>query len=441
MSLPLLLNCLNNKGPKVRSGAHFPRIVMSPSELILRRRFLQQASVFAGSSVLMSRLSLTAEAKETPLTADGFIRGKDKRLIVHNAKVGEIETPLTLLREKSQTPKELLFVRNNQVLPETLTTEGAEVGDWQLELNGLVDKPQTVRAADLAKVPQEEVELVLQCSGNGRAKFAKTVKAEGVQWQHGAMGNVTFKGVRLKALLEHLGVNIKPEAKFVAAEGKDSPAKPGDADFEHSIPLADALDRSILALAMNGEAIPKVHGGPLRLITPGYYATMNVKWLSRLRFESQESTNHHHVGRYRTPLKPIAPGTKFTSTLGNSEPNWNMRIKSVIFAPLDGEQLPAGRVEIRGVAWNDGTAKIEAVEISTDGGNLWRRTKLQRPSSPFAWHPWSLTIDLPKGSQTILSRAVDALGRSQPLDGSIAWNPAGYAWSGVDAVTVAVNSA
>jgi hypothetical protein len=117
-----------------------------------------------------------------------------------------------------------------------------------------------------------------------------------------------------------------------------------------------------------------------------------------------------------------------------------MRIKSVIFAPLENELLPAGKLEVRGVAWNDGTAKIEAVEISTDGGNSWRRTEIKRPKSPYAWHPWSLEIDLAKGPTTILARAMDALGHTQPLDGSVAWNPAGYAWNGVDSVTVAVGS-
>ncbi|MBC7855277.1 MAG: sulfite oxidase [Pirellulaceae bacterium] len=414
---------------------------MSPLTILRRRQFLQQATAVTLTPALPSRLGLGGEAQETRPSADVFISGKDKRLIVHNAKVGEIETPLALLREKNLTPKELLFVRNNQVLPGTLTTQAAEAEGWEVELAGLVDRPQAVKAADLGRLPQEEHELVLQCSGNGRAQFAKSVKAEGAQWQHGAMGNVRFKGVRLKTLLEHLGVKVGPEAKFLAAEGKDAPtmtAGQGAADFEHSIPLSDALARSFLALSMNGETLPKVHGGPLRLITPGFYATMNVKWLSRLRFESQESTNHHHVRRYRTPRRPIAPGGKFTSTLENSEPNWNMRLKSVIFAPLDGEKLSAGKVEIRGVAWNDGATKIDAVEISTDGGSSWRSTKLDRPDSPYAWHPWSLTIELAKGSKAILARAVDAQGRTQPLDGSSAWNPAGYAWNGVDSVTVVV---
>jgi DMSO/TMAO reductase YedYZ molybdopterin-dependent catalytic subunit len=321
-----------------------------------------------------------------------------------------------------------------------LTTEPAQADGWQLDLAGLIDKPQQISASALASLPQEEIELVLQCSGNGRARFATAAKAEGVQWQHGAMGNVKFKGVPLRALVEHLGLKIKPEAKFIAAEGKDQPAMSGEADFEHSIPLADGQERSILALAMNGEPLPKVHGGPLRLVTPGYYGTMNVKWLSRLRFEDRESANRHHAVRYRTPMKPIAPGSKFTATLENSEPNWNMKVKSVIFAPLDGEKLRAGKLEVRGVAWNDGTSRIDSVEVSTDGGKTWRRAEIKRPKSPYAWHPWSLGIELSAGKVTILARATDALGRTQPLDGTIAWNLAGYAWNGVDSVAVTVDA-
>lgn len=213
---------------------------------------------------------------------------------------------------------------------------------------------------------------------------------------------------------------------------------PGTADFEHSLPLSDALDRTILALSMNGEPLPRAHGGPVRLVTPAYYATMNVKWLSRLRFEHEESSNHHHLGRYRTPLRPIPPGTEFSSTLQNSEANWNMRIKSVIFAPLQDAHVPAGNLDVSGVAWNDGTVALEGVEISTDGGRSWRQTIMKRPASPYAWHPWQLQVEVVAGPQSILSRAVDKLGRTQPLDGSISWNPAGYAWNGVDSVDVTV---
>ena len=149
-----------------------------------------------------------------------------------------------------------------------------------------------------------------------------------------------------------------------------------------------------------------------------------------------ETTNYHQVRRYRTPRDPIAQGSEFEYGLENSEPNWRMRIKSVIFDPLDGQTVPAGSVDLRGVAWNDGTCRIEAVEVTRDGGQTWRRAALEVPASPYAWHPWRLTMALPRGEHNLRCRAVDALGRTQPLDGAIHWSPAGYAWSGVHAVRV-----
>lgn len=421
---------------------------MSKDPSINRRTFVKQSSLVAAAGVLQTLSTSTnrllgsqigtTQAPAAMPSADKFIAGKDARLIVHSVKTGELETPLALLREHKITPKNLLFVRNNQVLPDALTIKTPPVTDWRIKLSGLIGAEKMISLDELKKLKQQEIELVLQCSGNSRSHFAKSVKAEGAQWQNGAMGNVKFAGIALKDVLAYFKVDVSPNAKYLAAEGKDNPPAGSKGDFEHSIPLADALDRSFLALTMNGEAIPYVHGGPVRLITPGFYATMNVKWLGALRFEEKESSNHHHVDRYRTPLKPMKPGEKFASTLDNSEANWNMRIKSVIFNPLDGAQLTAGRTELRGVAWNDGLTKIETVEISIDEGATWRRASLEQPTSPYAWHHWKISIELPVGQHSIQSRATDARGHSQPLNGSVAWNPAGYAWSGVDSVSINV---
>jgi sulfite oxidase len=412
-----------------------------------RREFLKTSTGLLAAAANM-RTTRAAEEPAKAISAAEFISGKDARLIVHSTKTGELETPLELLREKAITPKELLFIRNNQVLPADLTLAAANDGAWQVELSGLLDKPAAISVADLKKLPQIDIELVLQCSGNGRARFAESVKAEGAQWQQGAMGNVVFRGVPLAKVLEHLGAKPTAEAKYLAAEGRDTPSDKTGADFEHSLPLSDVLKRSLLALSLNGEQLPRVHGGPVRLVTPGYYATMNIKWLTRMRFEDRESDNHHHVGRYRTPLKPLTPGTPFKSTLDNSEPNWRMRIKSTIFAPLADENLKAGEVEIRGVAWNDGSVPLTSVEVSIDDGVTWKRASIKRVTEfvagglkvlpSYAWQPWNIHLKMSAGKQTILSRAIDALGRAQPLDGSIDWNPQGYAWHGVDAVTVKV---
>ena len=92
-----------------------------------------------------------------------------------------------------------------------------------------------------------------------------------------------------------------------------------------------------------------------------------------------------------------------------------------------------------GVAWNDGTSRIDAVELSLDEGRTWRRAELER-SGPYAWQRWQAPLKLPRGKHTLVCRAVDTLGNTQPLDGAIDWNPAGYVWHGADRVTFEVDA-
>ncbi|HVX09930.1 MAG TPA: sulfite oxidase [Pirellulales bacterium] len=399
-----------------------------------RRRFLQMGMAFgAAAATRQDALGREADADVAEL-----VSGKDSRLIVHNSKTLEIETPLELLRNDRLTPKSVLFVRNNQELAGSRTTSPPSVEDWRFNIGGMVETPRTVSLAQLREMEQTACEMVLQCSGNGRAHFSKAAPVKGAPWREGAVANVRFGGIRLKSLFDSFQLGLAPDARFLTAEGKDGPQKLEEADFEHSIPLEDALARSIIALSMNGEPIPAVHGGPVRLVTPGYYGTMQLKWLSRLRLETRETFNHHQRRRYRTPRSPIKAGSEFNYDFDTSEPNWRMRIKSTIFAPLEGESLRSGENEIRGVAWNDGEVAIEAVDVSLDEGRTWRRAVLERPESPYAWYHWSATISLAKGRHRILARAVDRLGRTQPLDGSVGWNPAGYAWNGVHRVEVSV---
>lgn len=411
---------------------------------VSRRRFLQAAGASAAGATVFGAPQFfggmaPAWAAEAMPDSAQVIVGKQAGLIVHNVKEAEIETPLAMLREHAITPKELLFVRSNQEVPGTRTTKPADIEGWTIEIGGLVETPAKISIDALREFESAEVEMVLQCSGNGRALFSKAAKVAGAPWTQGAMGNVKFAGPRLKEVFDSLNLNISPAAAFLTAEGKDGPAKPGAADFEHSMPLADALSRGILALEMNGEPIPAVHGGPVRLAMPGYYGTMSMKWLTRLRLEDRETFNHHQRRRYRTPLEPIKPGSPFEYDFSTSEANWRMKIKSVVFAPLDGETLKAGKTTVRGVAFNDGSVKIDAVVLSLDDGLTWRQAKLERPKSPYAWHPWTAELELKRGTHRILASAIDALGRTQPLDGAIGWNPAGYCWNGVQRVQINVS--
>jgi DMSO/TMAO reductase YedYZ molybdopterin-dependent catalytic subunit len=348
-----------------------------------------------------------------------------------------LSTPVGLLAEQTITDKKYLFVRNIQDLAKGMTLEPLPLESWETELVGLI-KPfrLVIRAEELLNMEQVEYEMILQCSGNGRSQYQGI---PGTPWNQGGVGNVCFAGVPLKAILEKYDVMVDSQVKFVTAEGHDLPLGLEKPDFEHSLPVAPVLERSIFALKLNGEPLPGIHGGPVRLVTPGLFGTMQVKWLRRLRFETAESPNFYHATEYRVPNSLLKPGEKFRFTLENSRPTWDIRLMSYILAPESGAKLKAGAVTISGVAYNDGSARLESVLVSFDRGQSWQSAKFEVPDSPYAWYRWTTQANLKPGVHEIWSRAIDALGRTQPLEGSIFWNPNGYEWTGVFKVEVTVN--
>src|SRR4029077_3611676 len=127
-----------------------------------------------------------------------------------------------------------------------------------------------------------------------------------------------FAGVPVKAILAKHNIAVDRQGKYITAEGRDSPLGTEEPDFEHSIPVADVVDRGILALRLNGEPLPGIHGGPVRLVTPGLFGTMQIKWCTRLRFEITESRCFYHATEYRMPYARLEPGEEFAFTLENS---------------------------------------------------------------------------------------------------------------------------
>lgn len=406
---------------------------------VSRRRFLRTSLALgvAASSGQFSR----AFAQDQ-LTASQLIQGKSDELEILSSTPEVLQSPLDALRGRI-TPLDKLFVRNNQALEGSNTLQPFGGNDWSVEFTGLLNKAARIDLATLRELPRTSVEMVLQCSGNRRKSFSATAMTEGTQWGRGGIGNVVFSGVKLSEVMRHLGLEPQAETRYVAAEGKDLPA-PGKADFEHSLPWSDIADTAIFALSLNGAPLPMVHGGPVRLVVPGYYATCCLKWLSRLRFETEESRNEHHAVRYRMPHRLLTPGDHFHYTLQNSAPSWRMRLATMVTSlptPYrDGDKLfvrlPTGRTRFEGWAWNDGQAPISEVLMSTDLGQSWQRTPFSPNGNAFAWQPWSVAVDIPQGTSEYWIRAVDALGRAQPLDGSILWTPPGYEWNGAERIHV-----
>src|ERR1700687_1955381 len=134
---------------------------------------------------------------------------------------------------------------------------------------------------------------------------------------------------------------------------------------------------------------------------------MQVKWLGRVRFETSETANFYHATEYRVPLSLLKAGEKFKFTLENSRPTWDIRLMSYILSPESGAKLKAGPVTVSGVAYNDGSARIESVLVSLDQGQSWQPAKFEVPESPYSWYQWSAPANLKPGTHEIWARATD----------------------------------
>jgi len=121
------------------------------------------------------------------------------------------------------------------------------------------------------------------------------------------------------------------------------------------------------------------------------------------------------------------------------QPVASLRVKSVIATPFDGTQALVGKpLTIRGVAWSGDAGPITAVDVSVDAGRTWKPAALHADQrAQFGWRQWEFNWTPEQEAYfTILARARDAAGNTQPMDQE--WNPSGYLWNMVPRVGVDV---
>jgi DMSO/TMAO reductase YedYZ molybdopterin-dependent catalytic subunit len=346
-------------------------------------------------------------------------------LLTRVARPQNLETPVKYFTSWL-TPTSRFFVRSHFGPPNP-----DSLAQWRLHVEGDVRERLSLSLSDLRTFGEVSLPAVLQCAGNGRAYFAP--KVPGAQWRKGAVGNATWTGVRLAEVLKRAGLG--PKAKHVQMLGADRPVLPTVPLFLRSIPIEKAMHpATLLAYRMNGEPLAVLHGGPLRLVVPGWAGESWTKWVTNLRLQDLEAEGFYMATAYRMPVSPVAPGT--TVSPSEMAPVQNIVVKSIIARPSE-EQIPAaGDLAIEGVAFT-GEGEVVRVEISTNGGQDWRDAELIGEHAPYAWRLWRyLWKGPPPGAYTLLSRATDSRGQTQPM--TAAWNPSGYLWNAVDRVRVQV---
>lgn len=352
--------------------------------------------------------------------------GETDRLIVRVARPLDAETPV---QEFSSylTPNSRFFVRSHFGPPphEQLSDE-----NWQLRVTGLVDRPLTFTLQELKQFETITITAVVQCSGNGRASYRP--KVPGVQWERGAVGNARWTGVRLLDVLAKAG--LQTNGCHVQFQGADRPVAATVPLFVRSIPLEKALHPdTILAYEMNGRPLPLLHGAPLRVVTPGWMADSCIKWLTDITVQQDEAQGYYMQTAYRYPTRPVTPGEAIAAS--DLKPVEAMAVKSLIAQPREGASLRLGPVTIQGVAWT-GEGKIVSVEVSLDEGRSWEQARLIGEDQPYGWRQWQYIWQATSGPRTILCRATDDRGVTQPETSP--WNPSGFLWNGWDRVGVKV---
>lgn len=387
---------------------------------IPRREFLKQASLAGvataiGSPVLAasSRVMLPFDNGERELVAFP----QKRPMIVLTSRPPQLETPFSVFGEGVLTPNDAFFVRYHwSAIPTAIDPQ-----TYRLKIGGHVNAPLELSLAELKQLADPiDIVAVNQCSGNSRGHFAP--RANGGQLSNGAMGNARWTGVPLKKVLERAGV--KAGAVQVAFNGLDAPPAGGGPDFVKSLDIDHALDGEVmLAWQMNGEDLPMLNGYPLRLVVPGYYGTYWIKHLSDITVLDKPFDGFWVATAYRiadNACACVAPGTSPAKTI----PINRFNVRSFITSHQDGARLKAGKpVVVKGIAF-DGGYGITEVAFSADGGKSWQAAALGKDLGKYAFREWSAAFKPGKGEHTLMVRAVNRIGQSQPA--TPLWNAAGY---------------
>jgi DMSO/TMAO reductase YedYZ molybdopterin-dependent catalytic subunit len=242
---------------------------------------------------------------------------------------------------------------------------------WQLRIHGMVDREVRLTFDDLLRRPLIEDYITLCCVSNP------------VSGPY--IGNAKWLGTSLASLLRQAGV--KSGASMLLCTSVDG--------FTSGTPVQVVLDGrdALVAVAMNGTALPVEHGFPARLVVPGLYGYVSAcKWVTDIEVTTYENATAYWTDRGWSAQGPI-------------------KTESRIDVPANGSSVKAGRTAVAGVAWAQHKG-IEAVEVRVDNG-AWNTATLAAVPDLDTWRQWVWTWDATPGTHQIEARATDKTGYTQ----------------------------
>jgi DMSO/TMAO reductase YedYZ molybdopterin-dependent catalytic subunit len=242
---------------------------------------------------------------------------------------------------------------------------------WQLRIHGMVQREVTLTFGDLLRQPLIEDYVTLTCvSDPVGGPYA---------------GNARWLGARLADLIR--------QARPLA--GADQLLCTSVDGFTSGTPLQVVLDGrdALLAVAMNGQALPVAHGFPARMVVPGLYGYVSAtKWVTDIEVTTFSAASAYWVQRGWSQQAPIKTESRIDVPAGNST-------------------LPPGRTAVAGVAWAQHRG-VAAVEVRVDRGP-WQEAQLAAVPDIDTWRQWVWVWDATPGNHLLEARATDATGYTQ----------------------------
>lgn len=387
-----------------------------------RRDFLKKVGLTGLAGIIRTDIVFGKNMPENyvPVILDDYLAGKHPEMVVLNNKPWNVEAQPHLLNDDT-TPSDRFFIRNNGIPPENI-----DVDNWTLTIDGesaKESKTYTIRELK-EQFKTYSYQLTLECGGNGRAGFYPP--ASGNQWTEGAVACSKWTGVRLKDILNDVG--IKTDAVYIGYYGEDIhlSGEEGKVSISRGVPMAKALeDETLIAWALNDEDIPLMNGYPLRLVIGGWPASTSGKWLSKIVIRNKVHDGPKMEGTsYKVPKNPVQPGEKVAEE--DFKIIESMPVKSLITYPKTGAVIKDGKkLKVNGHAWA-GDLEVKEMHVSIDFGATWLLCELRQPINRLAWQQWSTELDFPQqGYYEIWAKATDSKGKSQPMV-IPGWNPKGY---------------
>ena len=270
-----------------------------------------------------------------------------------------------------------------------LSVPQVPVEGYTLRIHGMVDNEIELSFRDLLKERLVEERITLTCVSN----------PVGGPY----VGNAAWLGVPVRDLLERAGV--KPGADAVKTTSADN--------MVIGTPLEALMDENrgaLIAVGMNGEPLPLIHGFPVRMVVPGLYGYVSAtKWLIDIEVTRFSDFKAYWTTRGYDAEAPI-------------------KLSSRIDVPKSFQALKKDAVRVGGVAWAQNTG-IQRVEVKVDGGQ-WQDVELADEDNVNTWRQWSWTWDqATTGTHQLTVRATDQDGNTQtsdraPIapDGSTGWH-------------------